>query len=65
MSCRERAWRPFDYSGIDEQIGKFRKLAAEYRRDNVAYYGEYLSSILFGDEYPKPRDSGTETRPAR
>ncbi len=62
MSYLERAWRPFDYSGIDEQIEKFRQLADAYRQDNIAYYGEYLSSILFGEDYP---ESGTtpESRP--
>jgi hypothetical protein len=43
----ERIWRLFDYSEIDEQIGKFRTLAEAYKKDNTAYYGEYLASILF------------------
>ena len=53
MSRLDRVWQPFDYSGIDEQIEKFRRLADEYKQDNMAYYGEYLSSILFGDDYPE------------
>ncbi|HEY4745550.1 MAG TPA: hypothetical protein VIH45_12875 [Desulfuromonadaceae bacterium] len=65
MSCFERVLRPFDYSGIDAQIEKFRRLAAEYRQDNMAYYGEYLSSILFGDEYPDAGATGSEERPGR
>ena len=63
MSCRDRAWRPFDYSGLDEQIEKFRRLAEEYKQDNVAYYGEYLSSILFGETHPEARD--VKPRPSR
>jgi hypothetical protein len=39
----------FDYSSIDTQIAKFRKLANEYKESNRAYYGEYLSHILFDD----------------
>jgi hypothetical protein len=65
MPCLERAWRPFDYSALDEQIGKFRKLAEEYRRDNAEYYGEYLSSILFDDECPEARDAQTESHQTR
>jgi hypothetical protein len=38
---------PFNYSAIDTQIEKFRQLADEYKQANIAYYGEYLSSILF------------------
>jgi len=38
---------PFDYTCIDQQIEKFRTLALEYKKANVEYYGEYLSSILF------------------
>lgn len=38
---------PFDYSVIDVQIEKFRNLANEYKKSNTAYYGEYLSSILY------------------
>jgi len=53
MSRREQLWHPFDYSGIDEQIEKFRQLADAYRQDNMIYYGEYLSGILFGDTYPE------------
>jgi hypothetical protein len=51
MSCRVRQgrWRLFDYSQIDAQIEKIRRLADEYKRENRAYYGEYLSSILFDD----------------
>ena len=61
MLRREKLWRPFDYSGIDEQIEKFRQLADAYRQDNMAYYGEYLSSILFGDNYPES-DATPESR---
>ncbi len=65
MSCLERVWRPFDYSALDEQIEKFRRLAEEYRQDNVAYYGEYLSSILYGDEYPEARNAEPGSGPTR
>jgi hypothetical protein len=65
MSCLDRVWRPFDYSGIDEQIDKFRRLAEEYKQDNIAYYGEYLSAILFGDEYQETGNARPESRPAR
>lgn len=65
MSCLERGWRPFDYSVLDEQIEKFRRLAEEYRQDNVAYYGEYLSSILYGDEYPEARNAEPGSGPTR
>lgn len=49
MQCLARIWRIFDYSELDAQIEKFRELALAYKRDNTAYYGEYLSSILFGE----------------
>lgn len=49
MQRLERIWRIFDYSELDAQIDKFRKLAQAYKQDNTAYYGEYLSSILFGE----------------
>jgi len=65
MSCLDRVWRPFDYSGIDQQIEKFRRLADEYKQDNIAYYGEYLSSILFGDEYPETGDPRPESHRVR
>ena len=35
------------YRELDPQIAKFRKLAKEYEQHNRAYYGEYLSRILF------------------
>ena len=44
-----KVWRFFDYSELDRQIDKFRELAAEYKKSNTSYYGEYLASILFGD----------------
>lgn len=47
MSFLKGFMKPFDYSVIDEQIDKFRQLAHEYKQANIAYYGEYLSSILF------------------
>ncbi len=46
---QRRMWRLFDYSELDTQIEKLRQLAQEYKQSNRAYYGEYLSSILFGD----------------
>jgi hypothetical protein len=50
MRLLGRLWRQlFDYSDMDAQIAKFRKLAEEYKESNRAYYGEYLSSILFND----------------
>ncbi len=49
MQKRGRFWRIFDYSELDTQIAKFRKIAREYKQSNRAYYGEYLSSILFGE----------------
>lgn len=49
MKKRDRFWRLFDYSHLDAQIEKFRQLANEYKQSNRAYYGEYFSSILFGD----------------
>jgi len=44
-----RRLRIFDYSELDQQIEKFRQLAAEYKKSNTTYYGEYLSSFLFGE----------------
>jgi len=44
-----RIWRIFDYSELDQQIEKFRQLASEYKKSNTSYYGEYLSSFLFGE----------------
>ncbi|MDR3578983.1 MAG: hypothetical protein P4L44_03355 [Oryzomonas sp.] len=44
-----RILRIFDYSEIDQQIEKFRKLSEEYKKNNTSYYGEYLANILFGD----------------
>jgi hypothetical protein len=32
---------------LDSRIAKIRELADQYRNHNRAYYGEYLSSILF------------------
>jgi len=49
MRQRGRFWRLLDYSELDMQIDKFRQLAQDYKQSNRAYYGEYLSSILFGD----------------
>jgi hypothetical protein len=49
MSLLKNIWKPFDYSCIDQQIEKFRLLAYEYKQANRAYYGEYLSSILFDE----------------
>jgi hypothetical protein len=49
MSLLKNIWRPLDYASIDLQIEKFRQLAYEYKQANVAYYGEYLSSILFDE----------------
>lgn len=37
----------FPYRALDPQIEKFKKLAKEYEAHNRAYYGEYLSGILF------------------
>jgi len=62
MNCLERILHPFDYSGLDVQIEKFRRLADEYKRNNVAYYGEYLSSILFGAEDVKAGDAKLTTK---
>lgn len=47
MSFLKEFLTPFDYSVIDTQIEKFRQLADEYKQANIAYYGEYLSGILF------------------
>lgn len=49
MSRLMRLFRLFDYSQLDEQIEKFRQLAEVYKKENRAYYGEYLSSILFDE----------------
>lgn len=49
MPRSRRFWRLLDYSRLDEQIEKFRQLAEAYKKDNRAYYGEYLSNILFGE----------------
>lgn len=49
MQRSARFWRLFDYSKLDEQIEKFRQLADAYKKDNTAYYGEYLANILFGE----------------
>lgn len=57
MNCLEQILRPIDYSGLDVQIEKFRRLADEYKQNNVAYYGEYLSSILFGEDDVKTGDA--------
>jgi len=37
----------FPYRVLDPHILKLKKLAKEYEAENRAYYGEYLSSILF------------------
>lgn len=37
----------FPYRVLDQQIFKLRKLKQEYEAQNRAYYGEYLSKILF------------------
>jgi hypothetical protein len=58
MSYLKQVWRLFDYSALDEQIEKFRSLADAYKKDNMAYYGEYLSGILFTDGHPD-ETSGT------
>jgi hypothetical protein len=49
MSILNVILQPFDYSCLDLQIEKFRQLALEYKKSNVEYYGEYLSSILFDE----------------
>lgn len=36
MQQRNRFWRIFDYSEIDTQIEKFRKIAREYKQSNRA-----------------------------
>jgi len=59
MSYPKQAWRLFDYSELDEQIENFRRLAYAYKKDNMAYYGEYLSGILFTDGLP---DESSVTR---
>jgi len=38
--------RIIDFSKMDEQIAKFRKLRDSYRDANRAYYGEYLAALL-------------------
>ena len=37
----------FPYRLLDSRIARFRELAHQYKIHNRAYYGEYLSSILF------------------
>jgi len=37
----------FPYRLLDSRIARFRELARQYKAHNRAYYGEYLSSILF------------------
>jgi len=37
----------FPYRLLDSRIAKMRELADQYKQQNRAYYGEYLSSILF------------------
>ena len=49
MEHHRAFWQVFDYSELDAQILKFRQLAQAYKQSNRAYYGEYLSSILFGE----------------
>jgi hypothetical protein len=49
MCTWPRRWRLFDYSDIDAQIEKFRRLANEYKQSNRAYYGEYFSRMLFDE----------------
>jgi hypothetical protein len=44
---RGKFWLLHDYSELDRQIDKFRQLAEDYKKSNRAYYGEYLSRILF------------------
>jgi len=49
MSPLRNFRHPFDYTDIDQQIEKFRQLALEYKKANMAYFGEYLSKILFDE----------------
>jgi len=37
----------FPYRLLDMPIARFRALAKQYEAQNRAYYGEYLSGILF------------------
>lgn len=37
----------FPYRLLDSRIASMRALAKQYKDHNRAYYGEYLSSILF------------------
>lgn len=37
----------FPYRLLDSRIAKMRALSDQYKQQNRAYYGEYLSSILF------------------
>jgi len=37
----------FPYRKLDDRIARFRELSNQYKESNRAYYGEYLSSILF------------------
>jgi hypothetical protein len=50
MPLLNNFWNPSGYKYFDLQIEKFRQLASEYKKANVEYYGEYLSSILFDEE---------------
>lgn len=47
MSFLKRFMQPFSFAHLDQQIEKFRQLSNEYKKANRAYYGEYLSNILF------------------
>lgn len=38
--------RLLDFSELDRQIDKLKDLRDSYRAANVAYYGEYLASLL-------------------
>lgn len=37
----------FPYRLLDARIARFKALAKQYEAQNRAYYGDYLSSILF------------------
>lgn len=37
----------FPYRLLDARIARFKTLAKQYEAQNRAYYGDYLSSILF------------------
>lgn len=37
----------FPYRLLDSPIARFRELAEQYKQQNRAHYGAYLSSILF------------------